>query len=116
MLASLGFLIMAVYAFYIIVTGGGDEEKLKKGKNIIIYALIGFLLVRLPKPLILAIYGKPSPGCGGNTFNPGICEIEEKNIGGAVEIFGKLIVYLNGFLMLLAVILVIYAGYLVLIS
>ena len=30
MLASLAFLFMAVYAFFLIVTGAGDEEKMKK--------------------------------------------------------------------------------------
>jgi hypothetical protein len=30
LLASFGFIAMAVYSFYTIITGGGDEEKLKK--------------------------------------------------------------------------------------
>lgn len=63
LLAGFGFILMMVYAFYIIVTGGGDEEKVKKGKKIVIYALVGFLLIRIPKLLVTAIYGKPSEGC-----------------------------------------------------
>ena len=117
MLASLGFLVMAVYAFYIIVTGSGDEEKLKKGKNIVIYALIGFLLIRLPKPIITAIYWEPKDACKDTTWlNIGNCELSTKKLSGGIEIFGKLVNYLNGFLMLLAIILVIYAGWLVFIS
>ncbi len=30
LLASFGFIAMAIYAFYTIITGAGDEEKLKK--------------------------------------------------------------------------------------
>ncbi len=117
MLAWLWFLIMAVYAFYIIVTGGGDEEKLKKGKNIIIYAFIWYLLVRLPKPLITAIYWEPKEACKNTTWlSIWNCELSEKKLSGGIEIFGKLINYLNSFLMLLAVLLVIYAGWLVFIS
>lgn len=117
MLAWLGFLAMAVYAFYIIVTGGGDEEKLKKWKNIIIYAFIGFLLVRLPKPLITAIYGEPKEACKDtNWLSIWSCELSEKKLSGGIEVFWKLMNYLNSFLMLLAVILVIYAGWLVFIS
>jgi uncharacterized membrane protein YqaE (UPF0057 family) len=40
MLAAFGFLLMAVWAFFIMVTAAGDEEKVKKSKNTILYAII----------------------------------------------------------------------------
>jgi hypothetical protein len=39
-LAAFAFLFMAVWAFFIMVTGGGDEEKVKKAKNTIIYSIV----------------------------------------------------------------------------
>lgn len=115
LLASFGFMAMAVYAFYTIITGWGDEEKLKKWKNIILYAVIGFVLIRIPQILITALYGKPSPGCSGFAWNS-VCEIGAKNLDDGINIFGKILAYVNGFLALFAVVMVIYAGWLIFIS
>lgn len=115
LLASFGFIAMAVYAFYTIITGGGDEEKLKKGKNIIIYALIGFLLIRIPKILVTALYGEPTAACK-NLIAIGSCMIGDKNLGTGINIFGKILTYINGFIALISVVMIIYAGWLVFIS
>ena len=117
LLAGFGFLLMMVYAFYTIVTGGWDEEKLKKGKNIVIYSIVGFLLIRLPQAFVTAIYGEPKPACRDDRiFTIGTCLMGEKKLEWSILIFGKILTYLNGFIFLLSVILVIYAGWLVLIS
>jgi Type IV secretion system pilin len=117
LLASFGFIAMAVYSFYTIITGAGDEEKLKKGKNIIIYAIIGFLLIRIPKILVTAIYGEPVAACKNTTWIAiGVCEIGSKNLWSGINIFGKILAYVNWFLALFAVIMVIYAGWLIFIS
>ena len=47
-LASFAFLAMAFFAFYRIVTAAGDEEAAKVGKRTIIYAILGFLIIKLP--------------------------------------------------------------------
>jgi hypothetical protein len=117
MLAAFGFLMMMIYAFYVIVTGGGDEEKLKKGKNIVIYAIVGFVLIKLPQAIINAIYGQPD--CKeklAGLITVGDCAIEKQEISASIGIIGKLINFFNGFLAIICVILVIYAGWLVLIS
>jgi hypothetical protein len=116
LLASFAFMAMAVYAFYTIITGGGDEEKLKKGKNIIIYALIGFLLIRIPKILVTAIYGEPTANCKQIILAFGNCMIGNKNLSDGINIFGKILAYINGFLALFSVIMILYAGWLVFIS
>jgi Type IV secretion system pilin len=117
MLASFAFLMMVVYAFFTIVGGAGDEEKLKKWRRTIIYGLIGFFLMKLPETIISSLYGVPSPGCiGTNYADRGVCELTNQNISGTVGLIGKIITYVNWFLMLACVILVIYAGWLVLIS
>jgi len=48
LLASFAFLAMAFYAFFKIITAGGEEDQVKKGKQTIIAALIGFLLIKVP--------------------------------------------------------------------
>ena len=117
LLAGFWFILMMVYAFYIIVTGGGDEEKLKKWKNIVIYSVIGFLLIRIPRAFVTAIYGEPTDACKDTSlFTIGNCMMGEKKLEGTISIFGKVLTYVNGFLMVLCTILIIYAGWLVLIS
>jgi hypothetical protein len=116
-LASFAFLAMAIYAFYVMVSAWGNEERVKKGKNIIIYAIIGFLLIRIPKFLVTAIYGTPTDACKNNVWiSVGICTVNDRNLADGVNIFWKILTYISGFLALLAVVLVIYAGWLIFIS
>lgn len=115
MLASFWFIAMMIYAFYIIVTGGGDEEKLKKWKSTVIYAVIGFLLIRLPETFVRAIYGSPACKKTG-IFEIGSCEIKNHDLTGVVAIIGKIFAYFNGFLTLICVLLILYAGWLVFLS
>ncbi len=113
-MASLWFLAMAVYAFYTLVTANGNDEKVKKWKNIIIYAIIGFLLIRIPKVFITALYGEPTAACKNkNWLWIGTCTLENKNIGETISIFAKILTYISSFLALIAVVLVIYAGWLI---
>jgi divalent metal cation (Fe/Co/Zn/Cd) transporter len=46
----------------------------------------------------------------------GTCEIENQNLGESINIFGKILTYFNSFLALFAVVMVIYAGWLIFIS
>ena len=117
MLAAFGFLLMAVWAFFIMVTAAGDEEKVKKTKNTILYAIIGFLLIKIPYAIVRAFYGRP--GCensAGGFASVGTCDIKEVDIAGGIGIVGKLFTFFNTFLSVICVILIIYAGWLVLIS
>lgn len=36
---------MVIYAGWLVLISGGDEEKLKKAKNIVIYILIGLVIL-----------------------------------------------------------------------
>lgn len=113
-LASLGFLAMAVYAFYMLVTANGNDEKAKKWKNVVIYALVGFLLIRVPILFVPAIYGEPDNNCKNvGWMNVWTCTLTNKNLPDGVNIFGKILTYISTFLALIAVILVIYAGWLI---
>ena len=113
-LASFGFLGMAVYAFYTLVTANGSDERAKKWKNIAVYAVIWYILIRVPKVLIPAIYGEPAAPCKNKSWlGIGTCTLENKNLANGINIFGKILTYVSGFLALIAVVLVIYAGWLI---
>ncbi|MDP2103843.1 MAG: hypothetical protein Q8K26_02900 [Candidatus Gracilibacteria bacterium] len=110
-LASFAFLAMAFFAFFQIITGGGDEEKAKKGKQTIIVALIGFILLKVPRVLVESIYGRAE--CTERIL--GICRmtITNPNLSSTVKIMTTFINYINGFIGLVTVLLIIYAGFLV---
>ena len=112
LLASFAFLAMAFYAFYLIVTAWGAEEKAKKGKQTIIFAIIGFLLIKIPRTLVESIYGKAT--CDTGLFGIWACQISSPDLSATVQIMTKAINYFNGFIGLVTVILIIYAGFLVL--
>ncbi len=45
-------IIFAIYAGFTILTSGGDEEKVKKGKQILIYVVIGLVVVFLASQIV----------------------------------------------------------------
>lgn len=112
LLATFAFLAMGIYAFYLIITAWGTEEKAKKGKQTIIFALIGFLLIKVPRVLVESIYGKAE--CNTGFLGIGVCTISDPNLSATVQIMTKAINYFNGFIGIITVILIIYAGFLVL--
>lgn len=117
MLASFGFLAMMIYAFYVMVTGWWDEEKMKKWKNIIIYSIVGFILIKLPQAIIEAIYGRPDcKSALSGLLTIGDCAIRQQDLTASIGIIGKIVNFFNGFLAVVCVLLIIYAGWLVLIS
>ena len=106
---------MAIYAFYKIVTSAGDEEWAKAGKKTVIYAIIGFALLKIPQYIIDSTYGKVV-NCVGGILPSDKCIETPQNLSGLVKTVANVINYINGFLMLVVLILVIYAGFLVLTS
>ena len=110
-LASFAFLAMAFFAFYRIVTAAGDEEAAKVGKRTIIYAILGFLIIKLPWVLVKSIYGEAK--CDTPLLFS-ICRIKDPNISATITVFTTIVNYVNGFLALVIVIMIVYAGFLVL--
>lgn len=116
-LASFGFILMAVWAFFTLVTAWGDEEKSKKAKNTIFYAIAGYLLIKIPYAIVRAFYGRP--GCENSSWgfiSLWTCDIKEVDLGRGIGIIGKVFTYFNTFLSVICVILIIYAGWQVLMS
>lgn len=44
--------IIAIYGGFMILTSGGDEEKVKKGKNLVIYMVVGLVVVFLASQIV----------------------------------------------------------------
>lgn len=107
MVASFAFLAMAIYAFYRIITSWGDEEGAKAGKRTVIYAVVGFALLKFPELIIKTIYGEAECSVFG-------CTITNPDPRGFVGVFASAINYVNGFLTLVVLFLVLYAWFLVL--
>lgn len=119
-LASFAFLAMMIYAFYIIVTGGGDEKKLESGKKIFFFGIVGYLMIKLPYTIVSLLY-KWVPQCQKTStlwsFASANCTSGwNADLSGSVNLVAKIFTYFNGFLTILCVIMAIYAGWLFLIS
>lgn len=115
------FLAMMIYAFYIIVTGSGDEEKFGKGKNTLIFALVGFILIQIPHRIVSLLYSGV-PKCeqmSGHVWDLAktpCTSNSEARFEGAVELFANIIKYFNTFLTIFCILMAIYAGWLLFIS
>ncbi len=119
--ASFAFIAIMIVAFYMIISGSGDEEKLKKWRNLVLYGVVGFFLIRIPYTVISMIYSK-LPECKQAELNffsnaGSACTSWGKaDLEGVVGFIAKIFGYVNTFLMVVWVLLAIYAGWLVLSS
>lgn len=113
-IAATCFFLAAIYAFYRIVTSGGNEEWFDDGKKIFIGSIIGFIIMMIAEPLVRIAYG------WGNCWSNKIfgvstnCTNRVFDASGVLGLFAKIIVFLNGFLALVVLIMILYAGFLVL--
>lgn len=114
--ASFAFLAMMFYAFYMIIAGGGDEDKLKKWKSTFFTAIIGFMMINVPFKLVSLLYGWiPECNKSNNYFTYAVsgCKSNtEANLSGVVDLVSSFFRYFNWFLTLACVIMAIYAGFL----
>jgi hypothetical protein len=117
-LTSIFFIAIAIFAFYRLITANGNEEAVKKWKMTILHAIIGFMLVKFARGIVETIYGKID--C--NNTDLGIIVIEwgncinRANLTGWVEIIVTLINWLNGFVGLAVVLMIMYTGSQILLS
>jgi len=94
---SFAFLAVWIFAFYMIITAGGDEEKAKKWKTAVLYAVIGFIIIRFAQALVNASYSA--------TFTNGSAASPQ----GIIGIIADIINWLSPFIGLIVVIMIIYA-------
>ena len=96
--ASFAFLAVWIAAFYMIITAGGDEEKAKKWKLAVAYAIVWFIVIRFAQALVNASYSA--------TFSNGEGGAPE----GIIQIIADIINWISPFIALIVVIMIIYAG------
>ncbi len=110
LLASFAFIAVAVIAFYKIVTAWGNEEWLKKWKATIFQAIIWFIVIKFADIVVKNTY---NPDCwwGGliSYWWTSVCENITKN----AKIITTFINWLNTFIAIFIVVMLIYAGFLV---
>lgn len=113
MLASFAFIAMAIFAFYKIVTAGGNDEGIKKGKTTIFQAIIWFIVIKFADIIVTNTF---NPDCWGggliSYWGTNICE----NVKSNSLLIITLINWINSFLAIVIVIMIIYAWFLVLIG
>ena len=117
-LTSLFFIAMAFFAFYRIITANGNEESIKTGKMTIVYALIGFLVIRFAKAIVEAFYGRidcESFSLGFVTINGEQCT-NTLDISEGSGIIIEILNWLNGFVAIVVLLMILYAGAQILLS
>ncbi|MBP8016631.1 hypothetical protein KAZ01_01350 [Candidatus Gracilibacteria bacterium] len=116
MAASFAFIAMAIFAFYKLVTSGGKEDATKTAIQTILSAIMGFILIKISGVLVNSIYGEvkcteyigTNICTGANLGNPNLSE--------TVKLIAKMIQYVNGFVGIITVVLIIFAGYMIVTS
>jgi hypothetical protein len=109
--ASFIFIFIMIYAFFRLVTANWNEEQAKSGKMSVIYAIMWFVVIKVSKRLVDAVYGKTS--CSTHT---NINCTNTTDIKWVTEIIVNIINWMNWFIWLIVIILIIYAGFTVLTS
>jgi len=111
-LASIFFIAMAIFAFYRLVTANGNDEAVKTWKMTILYALIGFLIVRFAQAIVEAFYGQISCSSFGGWYIVGTWEncLTTVDISAGANLIVTIINWLNGFVAIAVMIMIIYAG------
>ena len=109
--ASFIFIFIMIYAFFRIVTANWDEEQAKSWKMSVLYAIMWFVVIKVSKKLVDAVYWKTS--CSSHT---NINCSNTTDIKWIAEIIVNIINWMNGFIWLIVIILIIYAWFMVLTS
>ncbi len=113
-IAAICFFIVIVYAFYRIIFAGGNEEGFQSWKKTFITAALGFIVMLVAEPIVKMSYG--GSDCRGKELFGIPTECTNRAFDTSI-FFGtvvKIIIFLNGFIALITVIMIMYAGFLIL--
>ena len=109
--AAFFFLAIMLYAFFKMVTANWDEEKVKSWRMSILYAAIWFVVIKISKALVITTYWKTN--C--RSIYQVNC-VNQTNLGWFSYIVVQVINWMNGFVWIIVLLLIIYAGFLTLTS
>ncbi|MCH2188983.1 hypothetical protein MK079_04110 [Candidatus Gracilibacteria bacterium] len=110
--ASFIFVAIIFFSYFQMVTANGDEEKIKSGKMSILYAIIGFVVIRFSAILVNSIYGRID--C--REIDLGILSavsnscVRRANLSEAANVVVTIIDWVNGFVGIIIVVMIILAG------
>lgn len=106
---TVGFIFIAImlYSFFRMVTANGDEEKIKNWKIAILYAIVWFIAIKIATALVNAIYLKID--CSGIFW--GSCFLSSDLLWFS-DIIVRIINWMNSFIWLIVILLIIYAWFL----
>lgn len=117
-LASVFFIAMAIFAFFRLVTANGNEEAIKSGKMTIVYAIFWFIIVKLADEIVQAFYGRIDCNNTSGWFintQANNC-INRSDISEWIYIITNILNWLNGFVAIVVLIMIIYAGLQIMLS
>lgn len=95
--ASFAFLLMGIVAFYLLVTANGDDEKAKKWKQTVFYAVIGFVVIKFADIIVNASYS--------GVYNPTGAATTD-----LIDLMSRIINWVSTFVWLVVVLMIMYAG------
>jgi hypothetical protein len=109
--ASVVFLLMAIIAFYQLITANWNEETAKKWKITIFYAIIWFILIKLAKIIVEWVYGRLN--CNNDLWwvisSSTVNCVDKAEVTWFAWTLLEIINWMNGFVWLIVVIMIIYA-------
>ena len=108
--ASFFFIAIAIFAFFSIISSNWDEEKAKKWKMSVAYAIIWFLVIKVSNFLITWVYSKTL------CENKGIKGCQAVEIKETAWIMFDVINWTNGFVWIVVVIMIIYTWFQIIFS
>ena len=119
-IVSFFFIWIAIYTFYKMVTANGDEEKVKTAKTSIVHAIVWFIAIKISKLLVISTYWKV------NCSMTSIWEVisvdstqdcmGKANLSDFASTVVTLINWMNSFIWIIVVIMIIYTWAKVLLS
>jgi len=112
-LASFIFIAIIIFAYFKIVTAAGDEEKIKSWKMSVFYAIIGFIIIRFSKVLVDGIYGRINCRDVDVWIISAVSNscTRTADLWEAANIAVTIIDWVNGFVGIIIVIMIIFAGF-----
>ncbi|MDD2515965.1 MAG: hypothetical protein PHF46_04600 [Candidatus Gracilibacteria bacterium] len=112
-LAAFIFLAMAIMSYYRMVSAGGEDEKMKKGKNAIMFSCLGIFLIKAAGFLVSKTTGLIDATNYAINAPNGTDIVADPKITELPTIIASGIKYINGFIGVVVVIMIIYAGFLI---
>lgn len=94
--AAFAFLVMGIIAFYMLITANGDEEKSKKWKQTVLYAVAWFIVIKFAETLVKWSYSW--------TYNPTGAQTTD-----LIDLISRIINWVNTFVGLVTVLMIMYA-------